>query len=190
MLNKILDLPEEITKELQKALGARRRTVWDARALLRGEKGRSHTFVMDNGKYGRARFEAIYLDVLHRPKKGYLLLLRDGAGNKRAWPLGSFGRLPKAFSFLKDRRSEWNLPALVERCPKDSCGRVGVGRFCSSCGKLIRRGPAAKNPGEGFRTLQKVLRERRLQDEGGEQCSCGGELHESFSYCIKCGVEV
>lgn len=192
-------------------LSARKRTIWDARSLLRPYRGQWVDMVVDGGALPEERRSGIYMDVLHGPHQGLLLKLRSFTNSRegsRFWsssrrdmplderrkfnwttdlPVRSIRWLPEPFSFLLKPREEWPLPESFLRC--SYCGSDGeTGRFCTSCGRKIRKG---YHLGEGFSAQQSAL--RRMLEEGESYAfehDCGGMACIDFSSCPKCGDEV
>lgn len=194
-------------------LSLRERTVWDARRLLRPYRSQWIDVVVDGGIFPEERRCGIYVDVLHGPHQGLVLKLRSFAndrGGSRVWsssrrdmpiddrrkfnwttdlPVRSIRWLSEPFSFLLRPREEWPLPEPFLRCLH--CGSDGeTGRFCTKCGRKIRRG---YHLGEGFSAQQKALR-RMLEERGWDrhvfEHDCGGMACVDFLRCPKCGDEL
>lgn len=189
-------LPEAWRHIVREGLFSRRRTVWDARAILRPQVGRWAELTMDDGQYASRVVQGKFEDVVHRPATGFALVFRElrpakayDPGDLALWrhertalPLSIIGDLPEPFRFLRQPRQGWPFPPPWVACVKCGFG-ANAGRFCVSCGKIVRSG-SARRMGEAFSVLQKALAERDVRG-----CDCGARIEPWGRFCSKCGED-
>lgn len=184
-------------------LKTRRRTVWDARRLLRPQFGRMHRFVFEDGQHAVVVRYGILIDVVHSPRYGFVLKVKglmaehDPAARsepRRAWMRRSMSEipvdllrdpLPETMAFLTKPPEEWPFPPPTLSCAR--CSAEVVGRFCSDCGLVMRKGA---HLGELFSAEQQVLRYEFLPRGLAVEHDCGAVVAPWWHHCAKCGVRV
>lgn len=184
-------------QEAEAVVQARRRSVWDARRLLRPSTGHIVPIVLDDGQHARSERWGVLLDVIHSPDLGFALKIKGllpvaepTARRDPRWrslrrrislvPIDQL-RAPvdERLRFLLDDPEAWPLPEPWIDC--EACGESVSGRFCDRCGAKVR---STHHLGAGYSAEQVLLR-----GGGGVECedACGGVVARWSAYCGKCG---
>lgn len=193
------DLPVDLRAPFERALAARKRTVWDARRILAVYRGKVIRLAIDDGQFADTIVEAVFEDVIRDEEGCFALVLRGllpSLYSRRDHPLRRVRHIvplpviraaPSQFHFLWLPPEQWPMPDLFMPC--SHCGyKANTGRFCVRCGKIVRRSKDVFL-GEGFSVLQSLLRELcHTQPDRARPCRCGAMIAREDKYCAKCGL--
>lgn len=191
-------VPPELAETFQVRFAAWRPSVWVARHMIRPLVGRVVPLRVEDGVRAGTQLYGQLLDVHRDGQDEFHLLVRgllphresfirrrqEGAYRQAKIPLRLVTELPEGLRFLASAPETWDMPPSRVPCPR--CDQHIMGRFCTACGTLSRRGRDARWPGPAFSVLQAVLRDAAGHSDV-HPCSCGGYRHASHAHCMKCG---